>query len=143
MTTSVTASHASVATNKGWNIALWLAQGLLALLFGMAGTMKATQSIDELSQALPWTAEVPVALVRFIGVSELAAAIGMILPAATRIMPRLTPLAGVGLALVMVLAAAFHAMRGETGALPINVALCGLAIFVAWGRLLKAPIAPR
>jgi len=67
----------------------------------------------------------------------------MLLPALTRIKPILTPLAGVGLAVVMVLAAGFHVMRGELSALPINLAFGGLAAFVAWGRLQKAPISPR
>jgi putative oxidoreductase len=133
----------TIPAAKGWNIALWLAQGLLALLFGMAGVMKTTQPIAELAQTLPWAGDVPPGLVRFIGASELAGALGMILPSATRIAPRLTPLAGIGLALVMVLAAAFHLTRGEASALPFNLVLGGLALFVAWGRFKKVPIAAR
>jgi putative oxidoreductase len=143
MTMATTTSAPSIHGTKGWNIALWLAQGLLALLFGMAGVMKTTQPIAELAQALPWAGEVPAGLVRFIGAAELAGALGMILPAATRIAPRLTPIAAIGLALVMVLAAAFHLTRSETSALPINLALGGLALFVAWGRFKKVPIAAR
>ncbi|MCC6991583.1 MAG: DoxX family protein [Acidobacteria bacterium] len=128
---------------KGWSAALWVAQVALAGLFGMAGTIKATMPIDQLSQTMPWAAEIPAALVRFIGVSELAAAIGLIVPAATRIAPVLTPLAGAGLVLVMVLASLFHVVRGEIEALPFNVVLGALAVFVAWGRLRKAPIDAR
>ena len=82
----------------------------------------------------------PLPLVRFIGVSELAGAIGLILPAATKIKPTLTPLAALGLLTIMILAMAFHLSRGEAQALPINMALGGLAAFVAWGRTKKAPI---
>jgi putative oxidoreductase len=128
---------------KAWNITLWVAQVLLAVAFGMAGFMKTTLPIAELTERMVWPGAVPPALVRFIGVSEFAAALGLILPAATRIKPVLTPLAGVGLVIVMVLASIFHAMRGEFGALPINFALGALAAFVAWGRFRKAPIAPR
>jgi hypothetical protein len=70
-----------------------------------------------------WTRALPPALVRFIGVSELAGALGLIMPAITRIKPRLTPLAAAGLVLVMIFAAAFHILRGELGALLINATL--------------------
>jgi uncharacterized membrane protein YphA (DoxX/SURF4 family) len=143
MTTAISTSAGGLGTHKGLNIALWAAQIVLAAMFGMAGVMKTFTPIAELSQSLPWTAEVPVLLVRFIGVSELLGSLGLILPAATRVAPRLTGFAAVGLALVMLLAAGFHLMRGEAGALPINLALFGLAAFVAWGRLRKLPIAAR
>ena len=82
---------------KAWNISLWLVQALLAVMFGMAGFMKMTAPIAELAEKMAWPGVVPPALVRFIGLSEFAAAIGLILPAATRIKPVLTPLAGAGL----------------------------------------------
>jgi len=125
------------------NIALWIAQLLLAAAFGMAGLMKSTQPIATLGQSMGWVNAVPPALVRFIGISELAGAIGVVLPALTRIKPGLTPLAAGGLLLVMLFAAAFHTSRGELSALPINMVLGALAGFVAWGRIKKAPIAPR
>jgi uncharacterized membrane protein YphA (DoxX/SURF4 family) len=109
----------------------------------MAGLMKLSTPIEQLHQQMSWTLTVPTLLVRFIGASELAGAIGLILPAATRIQPRLTPLAAAGLVLVMILAAAFHISRGELVMLPINIFLGSLAAFVAWGRARKAPIAPR
>jgi hypothetical protein len=55
----------------------------------------------------------------------------------------LTPIAALGLVVIMVLAAGFHIMRGEVQAVPINAVLGGLAALVAWGRLRKAPIAER
>ncbi len=67
----------------------------------------------------------------------------MILPAATRIQPRLTGLAGIGLATVMVLATIFHISRGEPEVIPVNLVLGSLAAFVAWGRLVRAPIEKR
>jgi putative oxidoreductase len=74
------------------------------------------------------------ALLRFIGVAELAGGLGLILPAATRIRPMLTPLAALGLATIMTLAFVFHIQRGEWDALPVNAVLGALAAFVAWGR---------
>jgi len=129
--------------SKALRIGLWVAQIVLAVMFGMAGVMKSTMPIAELAEKMGWPGAIPPALVRFIGVSELAAAIGMVLPAATRIRPQLTPLAAAGLVVVMVLAVLFHLSRGELGALPFNFGLGALAAFVAWGRWKKAPIQPR
>jgi putative oxidoreductase len=124
------------------HIALWVVQAILAATFGMAGVMKTMTPIDELAQKAPWVADMP-GLVRFIGIAELAGAAGLILPAATRILPGLTALAAAGLVAIMVLATAYHLSRGEMQSLPITIVLGGLALFVAWGRFRKAPIAPR
>jgi putative oxidoreductase len=105
--------------------------------------MKVTQPIAVLVDTFGWPAAVPAALVRFIGVAEFLGGLGLILPAATRVKPMLTPLAGVGLAVAMLLAAGFHTSRGEFGALPMPLVLGGLAAFVVWGRAVRAPIAPR
>jgi putative oxidoreductase len=130
-------------SSKALHVGLWGAQALLALAFTSAGVMKVTQPIEALAASMVWPGAVPEPLVRFIGVSELLGGLGLILPAATRIKPILTPLAALGLVVVMVLAALFHLSRGELGALPINVVFGALAAFVAWGRLKKAPLAPR
>jgi len=140
--TTATMEATGERPSKGLSIGLWIAQALLAIGFGMAGVMKTTTPIDVLSQKMAWVASAPW-LVRFIGVSELAAAIGLILPAATRIQPKLTAWAGVGLSVIMVLGAGFHVMRGEIKSLPVNVILLALAAFVAWGRFGKAKIEPR
>jgi predicted tellurium resistance membrane protein TerC len=130
-------------SSRGLNIGLWVAQGLLALAFGMAGAMKAATPIDELAKSLPWVTDTPVGLVRFIGTAEFAAALGMILPSVLRIKPILTPLAGAGLVVIMSLAAMFHLSRGEAPVAPVNLVLGGMAAFVAWGRYARVPIAPR
>lgn len=136
-------SAASAPARKGLHIGLWVVQGLLAVAFGMAGAMKLTTPIAELAQGLPWVANAPELLIRFIGASELAGGIGLVLPAALRIQPKLTALAGAGLVVVMVLAAGFHLSRGEVSAVPVNLALGGLAAFVAWGRGSARPIPAR
>ena len=125
------------------HILLWLAQILLAGAFGMAGIMKSTQPVDALVQnGIQWASQVPVPLVRFIGISELLGAIGLILPTATKIKPVLTPLAALGILTIMILAMAFHLSRGEPEMLPVNMVLGALAAFVAWGRTKKVPIHP-
>lgn len=125
------------------NILLWVLQILLAALFGLGGFMKATAPISDVVAKVGWASAVSPGLVRFIGVSELAGGLGLLLPALTRIAPRLTPLAASGLALIMLLAMGFHASRNEISVLPFNLAFGAAAAFVAWGRWKKVPIAPR
>jgi hypothetical protein len=130
--------------SKKWTISLWIAQILLAIAFGSAGVMKSMLPIAKLAAMLTWPGDLPLWLVRFIGVAELWGAFGMILPAATRIAPALTPLAALGFVAIQLLAIAFHATRGELAmALPVNLVLLTLALFVWWGRSKKAPIVPR
>lgn len=129
---------------KGWSIGLWVAQALLAAMFLMAGFMKLTAApADMVAMGMLWAENAPVALIRFIGIAEVAGAIGVILPAATRIMPGLTKLAALGLAVIQVLAFGLHFYRGEFEVLPMNIILIAIAAFVIWGRTNKAPIAPR
>ena len=134
--------NGEVKASKALHVGLWVVQCLLGVMFLAVGTMKATQPIANLANALGWPAEVPAALVRFIGVAEFLGGLGLILPAATRIMPMLTPLAGAGLATAMMFATIFHISHGEFGAVAAPLVLGGLAIFVAWGRGMRAPIAP-
>lgn len=129
--------------NKAINISLWIAQGLLAAMFIMAGSMKAMQPIEALAEMLPWATEVPSTLVRFIGISELLGGTGLLLPSIFRIKPSLTVWAAIGLAIVQVLAAGFHGSRGETEVIGMNVMLIAIAAFIAWGRSKKAPIQPK
>lgn len=134
-----------MATNtgsKGLHIALWVAQGLLAAAFGLAGLMKLTQPTEQLVQAgMSFVNHYPPGVVRFIGIAEVLAALGLVLPSALRIRPILTPLAALGLAAVMVLATRYHITQGEP--FVPTVVLLALCTFVAWGRYRMAPIAPR
>jgi putative oxidoreductase len=136
-------SGQSVRPHGMLRVALWVAQVLLAGLFGMAGVLKTTKPMAELVQMMVWPGAMPPLLVRFIGAAELAGAVGLLLPALTRIKPILTPLAATGLVIVMVLASIFHISRGELHALSTTLPIGALAAFVAWGRFKKAPIPPR
>ena len=129
--------------SKGLHVGLWVVQGLLALAFLAAGGMKLTTPIEQLKANMPWVNGSMGSLVRFIGFVELLGALGLILPAATRIVPRLTPLAARGLTVVMLLAVITHLGRGELAMSIPALLLGGLAAFVAWGRSQAAPIAPR
>ncbi|MBM4368072.1 MAG: DoxX family protein [Deltaproteobacteria bacterium] len=102
--------------------------------------MKLATPVSELlANGMNWVSYTPEPLVRFIGVSELLGAVGLVVPAATRIQPRLTTWAAGGLVTVMVLAAFTHLTHREAAMVPVNVVLGGLAAFVAWGRSVKAP----
>jgi len=59
--------------------------------------MKSTTPIEQLSASLFWAKEVPSWLVRFIVISELPGALGLISPSLLKIKPILTPLASAGI----------------------------------------------
>ncbi|MEM7739159.1 MAG: DoxX family protein [Deinococcota bacterium] len=123
------------------NILLWILQALLALLFGVSGFMKATSSKEALKERagerMVWVDSLSEGNLKIVGILEVLAAIGLILPLATGILPWLTPLAAVGLVLTMVGAIILHVQRND-GAQSIitNVVLLAVAAFVAYGRFI-------
>jgi uncharacterized membrane protein YphA (DoxX/SURF4 family) len=122
------------------NIVLWVVQILLALAFLMAGIMKSTQPIVKLAVRMAWVkAMKPPQLVRLIGILEILAAIGLILPAVTGILPWLTPVAAIGLVLTMIGAMIVHARIGEGSRIAPNIVLLLLAAFVVVGRFAVMP----
>lgn len=136
-------SASPAVPSKGLHVGLWVAQVLLAVAFLGAGGMKLSAPLDQLAAQMPWVTGAMGGAVRFIGAAEVLGALGLILPAATRLQPRLTPLAALGLLTVMVLASATHLSRGEYQMIGANAVLGGLAAFIAWGRFGRAAIAPR
>ncbi len=121
------------------NIILWILQILLALAFGMAGFMKLTQPKEKLGAQMPWVNDFSQGNVRIIGLLEVLAALGLILPALTGILPILTPLAAVGLVFVMIGAMITHLRRKENPMMGVNLVLLLLAAFVAYGRFIAVP----
>lgn len=128
---------------RGLQIGLWVAQALIAIVFIGSGFVKLTTPIAQLSATMPWTGQYPEGFVRFIGLVDLAGGLGILLPALTRIVPRLTVLAALGCVVLQVFALVFHLSRGEAMVTPLNVVLLALSLFVLWGRGKKAPILPR
>jgi uncharacterized membrane protein len=116
------------------NVFLWSVQAILAAMFAMSGLVKTIQPKEKLAGKYPWMQDVSPATVRFIGVMELLGAIGLIVPAAAGIAPVLTPIAGTGLAVLAVLAAAVHIRRKEPSGVAVTAILFVLAALVAWGR---------
>lgn len=138
-----TTTFETATPGRALRIGLWIAQGLIFFIFGSAGLVKLLTPIPQLAAVMPWAGEYSEPFVRFIGVIDLAGGIGILLPAATRITPRLTVLAALGCTVLQVFALVFHVSRGEAAVTPLNFVLLALSVFVLWGRGRKAPIAPR
>ena len=118
------------------NIALWIAQGLLAAMYLMVGSMKAFQpaKVRE-NPRMTWAHGRPDNYIRFVGTTEVLGALGLILPLVTGILPWLTVLAGIGLTLVQLLAIfTEHLPKKEYEVIPLNIVLLALAVFVIIGR---------
>jgi predicted Abi (CAAX) family protease len=121
------------------NITLWIAQLILAMFF-LSGAIMKFLPIEKVSSMMPWTGEVDPILVRLLGIIDLLAATGLILPSLLRIKPQLTPWTSIGIVVLMFCAICFHLLRGEANVISFNIVLMILALFVAWGRWKKVPI---
>lgn len=128
-----------------WSVALWIVQAFLAFMFFFAGLMKTTRSPEGLVElGWAWATTMPAWFIVFLGVIEILGAIGIILPAASRILPWLTPLAAAGMAFVQISAITLHTARGETAdTIGLNLVLLLLALLVVWGRWIKRFIVAR
>lgn len=116
------------------NLVLWILQILLGAAFVTAGVLKTTQPREKLQPQMGWVEDVSTPQLRAIGAVEVLGGLGLILPRALDIAAWLTPVAAVGLAIVMVLAAAVHGKRTEYTRIGVNVVLFALAAIVAIGR---------
>ncbi len=113
-------------------VAYWIVAGLLALLFLYSGGMKVARSREQLAPMMSWVETMPMPRVRAIGAVEILGAIGLVLPPLTGIAPVLAVVAAIGLAVLQVLAAAFHVSRGEASKIGLNIALVVLGAVAAW-----------
>ena len=115
------------------NIFIWILQGLVALFFILAGANK-TFNYEKAKETLPWTKDYPKSFVLFIGIAELLGVIGLILPLAIDVLPIFTPLAAIGLAIIMLLATLFHIRRKEIKVIPMNIILLIITLLIAFYR---------
>ena len=118
------------------NVVLWVVQGLLAALFLFAGGMKLVLPLEALAGPIA----LPGLFMRFIGVAEVAGALGLVLPSLLRIQPRLTPVAAGGLVIIMIGATV---LTGPAATAVVPALVGALAAFVAYGRAKTAPILSR
>jgi hypothetical protein len=121
-------------------ILLWGLQVLLALAFLAHGVLLLSPPAaiaDQLNASLPRWFQL------FLGIAEVLAAVGLTLPAVTRIQPWVVPWAAAGIMFVMISATIFHMMRGEISSAITTVVLLAMATFVAYMRWRVLPIGPR
>ena len=125
------------------DLALWVLQIILALAFLAVGVTHAFRFDAFVARpGTAWGADVGRRNMFVIGILEILGAIGLIVPAATGILPWLTPLAAALLALLMVFAIVFHARRGhEVPNIAFNAILGVLAAIIAYGRSVLEPFA--
>ncbi len=121
-------------------IALWIAQGVLAAAFLVAGLTKVSRTKEQLEANMGWVEDFSPGFVKFIGVVETLAALGLIVPGITGIAPMLTPIAATGLAVAQVGAVAVHVRRNEARVIWINLIFIAIAVFIAWGRFGDYPL---
>lgn len=122
------------------NILLWVLQVLLAVVFiahGLLLLMPPPEIAAQMVVSLPRSFWV------FLGVAELAAAIGLTLPGLTRVMPWLVSWAAAGIMIVMISATGYHILRGEISSAAVTFVLLIMATFLAYERSQVLPIAPR
>ncbi len=124
------------------NIVLWVLQVFLGIYFLAIGILHFVIP-PGLPAQMSWMYDLPSWLHWVSGVAEILGGLGLILPSVTRIKPWLTPLAAVGLALVMVGAIVYHALRGEWMNITLNIINAAVLLFVAYGRWKLRPIAER
>ena len=124
------------------NVFLWILQGVLASLFFMAGSLKLTRPKAELSEKMgDWMDAYSDATIKGIGLLEVLGALGLLLPLALDMLPVLTPLAAVGLAMTMVGAMTLHIKRAEREKVTMNAVLLLLLLVVVVGRSVLLPAA--
>ena len=122
------------------NIALWVLQVLLAAAFLAHGLLLLFPPPEIAAQML---AELPRWFWLFLGVAEVAAAVGITLPGIARVMPRLVPAAAIGIVIVMISATVWHLVRAEWSSAVITFVLLLMATYVAYMRSRVAPIQAR
>jgi uncharacterized membrane protein YphA (DoxX/SURF4 family) len=120
------------------NVLAWVLQVVLALIFlfhGIVYTLAPEPLIRSMREQGGWPPSIPDWFRVFIGVAEILAAIGLVLPAATHVLPVLTPLAATGLVVVLAGAIVYHARRGEypmIGAVAVLLVLAALTAILRW-----------
>jgi hypothetical protein len=118
------------------NVALWISAGVLALVALLGGVTKTFVPLDKLSQhdGAAWTRSVRPAFVRTLGVLEILAAVGLVLPAVVDIAPVMVPITAACWVALMMGAMVTHGRLGQGKLVLVNVVYLALAVFVLVGR---------
>ena len=113
-------------------IALWIVTAIFAAAFGMAGFMKVVTPYDQVRAKMEWVETINAGQLKTIGVLEVLGALGLILPAATGVLPWLTPVAAFGLAVMMVVAIGLHIKRNEPFQPSLGLGIGALVVGIGW-----------
>ncbi|WP_350348126.1 DoxX family protein [Agromyces sp. G08B096] len=113
-------------------IALWILTGLLAVLFLAAGVVKSTTPREKLLPKMAYMEDLSDGQARAVGILEALGALGLVMPAATGILPWLTPVAAFALALTMAVGTALHVKRKETAVPSIVLGVLAIIVGVGW-----------
>ena len=124
-------------STRAVNRLLWTAQVLAALIFLFAGSMKFIMSAAQMQQG---PIVFPMWFLHFIGVCECLGALGLILPAVTRIRPSLAPLAAAGLTIIMIGATTVTVMSMSVAAAIFPAVVGLITAYIAYGRTRLVPI---
>jgi hypothetical protein len=118
------------------DIGVWIASGVLALLYLIAGGTKALGTKETLQgqQRMAYITDLSARQVKAIGILEVAGAVGVILPHLTGILPWLSIVAAFAFVAVQAVALVVHVRRGEF-ALAFNLVLLVFAAAVGVGLL--------
>ena len=117
-----------------WNTVAWILQGVLALAFLFHGILYAFAPeplVRSMREQGKWPPAIPRWFRIFIGIAELLASVGLILPGLLHLFTFLTPVAAAGLVFVMFSASVYHLRRGEVAVVPAVGSLLLLAAIVA------------
>jgi hypothetical protein len=133
----MSADHPNRDKRSPMTVLYWILAGLLALQYLYAGAMKIARNREKLRPTMSWVDSVPIAVVKSIGVLEVAGAFGVILPPLTGIAQWLATPAAIGLGLIQVGAIIFHVRIGHLRILGLNVGLLVLAAATAWLSLIR------
>jgi uncharacterized membrane protein YphA (DoxX/SURF4 family) len=115
------------------NIALWIAQVLLALDIIVHGwTMWFPPKKPQMG--MTYFVDLPTGLQRFIGTAEILVGAGLVLPGLTGVLPWLTPLAAIGVIIIMLGAIIYHIWRKDHTNIGIYLIQIAMAVFIAYGR---------
>ncbi len=118
------------------NLTLWIITGLLAAVALTGGISKTFVPKEKLSHVAGggWTKDHTAGFVKTLGVLELLAVAGLVLPAAIDVAPVVVPITAVCWVLLMIGAMTTHLRRGEHPFVILNLVYLALAAFIAWGR---------
>ena len=126
-----------------WNNVAWALQALLAVAFLLHGVLYAISPepmVRSMRDQGQWPPAIPAWFRVFVGVAELLAAAGLVLPGLLNVLTFLTPLAAAGLVVVMIGAVVYHSRRRETAAVPAVAVLLLLAALVVVLRWQVVPL---